>query len=102
MLDLSILSTNQVRKYSLVLLEAILELFAANCKRSQAEAILSAICDYMDCQPKGEHSLHVDYCWYGLTELSDSLKEIASNSGMTQYRVVKPGFLEEIPEKIQQ
>lgn len=93
---------NQVRKYSLVLLDAVLELFAVNCKRSQAEAILSAICDYMDCQPKGDPCSDDYFGWDGMTELSDSLKEIASNSGKTQYRVVKPGIYEVIPEKFKQ
>jgi hypothetical protein len=93
---------DQVREYSLVLLDAILELLAVNCKRSQAEAILSAICDYMDYHPKGEPCPDHYFCSYGMTELSESLEEIASNSGKKQYRVVKPGVWEELPEKAQE
>ena len=91
----------QVKKFSLVLLDAILDLFAVNCKRSQTEAILSAICDYMDRQPKGELYPDDEIDWHGDTELYDSLNEIARTSGVRQFRVKEPSILEEIPEKIQ-
>ena len=81
---------NQVKKYFLVLLDAVLVIFAVNCKRSQAEAILSAVCDYMETQPKREPWSESYFGMDGRTELCDSLKEIAANAGKTQYRVVKP------------
>jgi hypothetical protein len=37
-----------------------------------------------------------------MTEISESLKEIANNAGKKQYRVVKSGVWEELPEKVQE
>ncbi len=56
----------------------------------------------MDYHPKEEPCSDDFYSQYGTTELNESLEEIANNSGKKQYRVVKPGVWEELPEKVQE